>query len=37
MKMIPNNLYETVKSNAERKVFKLLKDIDMGQGWTAFN
>lgn len=37
MKMIPNNLYETVKSNAERKVFKLLKDIDMGQGWTAYH
>ena len=29
MKMIPNNLYETVKSNAERKVFKLLKDISL--------
>jgi len=37
MKMIPNNLYENTKSNAEKKVFILLKSIDLGQGWVAYH
>ncbi|NQW28223.1 MAG: NERD domain-containing protein [Flammeovirgaceae bacterium] len=37
MKMVPNVLYDNVKSDAERKVFRLLKDIDIGHGWTAYH
>ena len=36
MRMIPDVLL-SVSSPAERKVFDLLKDADLGQGWTAFH
>jgi hypothetical protein len=36
MKIIPNVIHRK-DSNAERKVFDLLKSIDMGEGWTAFH
>jgi len=37
MKMIPNNLYGNTKSNAEKKIFFLLKNMDLGHGWVAYH
>lgn len=36
MRVIPNVIHHT-NSNAERKVFDLLKGIDMGPGWKAYH
>ncbi|MDC0183332.1 NERD domain-containing protein [Nitrosomonadales bacterium] len=36
MKLIPN-IYRNNNSNAEKKVFNLFRDIDLGPGWTAFH
>ena len=36
MKIIPNIIHRK-DSNAERKVFNLLKSIDLGEGWVAFH
>jgi hypothetical protein len=36
MKVIPNVIHRP-DSDAERKVFNLLKSIDFGKGWTAFH
>ena len=36
MKLIPN-IYRNNNSNAEKKVFNLFRDIELGPGWTAFH
>ena len=37
MKMIPNHIFDNVKSNAENKVFHLFQNIDLGPGWVTFH
>jgi hypothetical protein len=37
MRIIPNIIHSGTISNAERKIFDLLKNLDMGSGWTAFH
>ena len=37
MRVIPNIIHRDTKSDAEREVFNLLKNLEMGPGWTALH
>jgi hypothetical protein len=37
MRMIPSVIHRETKSNAERKVFDLLENLEMEDGWTALH
>jgi len=37
MRIVPNVIHRTGRNGAERKIFNLLKQVDMGPGWIAYH